>query len=195
MARRFTLITRILKSPFKIVALGIMVLILVLVILELTNTTHLFHKAKVPTVIPATNQTSNTSQASGQSAANQPSATASGGTKDQAAGGNTAPSSTSSLIAPYGSFVSNHQPGTNNSSLQEQSYCYTTPSAICYIKFTNGQTTTQLPSQTVNSQGFTSWSWNINDAHLTSGQWQITAVATLNGQTKSTDDQIKLVVQ
>jgi len=60
---------------------------------------------------------------------------------------------------------------------------------------TNGSTTTKLPAQKTDSDGATYWEWDINDAHLSSGNWKITAVATLNGQTKSTQDEIPLSIE
>jgi hypothetical protein len=32
------------------------------------------------------------------------------------------------------------------------------------------------------------WNWDTKDADFSSGQWKIIAVASLNGQTKSTSD-------
>jgi len=95
------------------------------------------------------------------------------------------------LVAPFGSFVSNHHPSAG--SYDESSLCNTTSGATCYIQFTQGSDVKKLSSQTA-TNGSVVWDWNINSAGLGSGQWQVTAVATLNGQTKTTDDPIKLVV-
>jgi len=159
--------------------------------LEATNTTHLFHREKIPAVIPTASKSQSNQNADNKSALSGSSAS-SDSSKSSSSGGST-PVAGTTLLAPYGNFVSNHYPSSG--SADEVSVCNTTPGAVCYIKFTSGQTSTQLPSQTIGMDGSTSWSWNINnDAHLTSGEWQITAVATLNGQNKTTDDPLKLVV-
>jgi hypothetical protein len=168
--------------------------LIVIAILELTGTTHWFHKQNVPNVIPShqnTAATSNNSPASDSGA---------GGSSDnQPSSSQSVPVDTNrNLIAPTGNFVSNHFPGQNGSSTAESSTCNTTPAAICYIKFTNVNNgdTTQLPSQTTDARGATSWHWDTaKDAHLTSGQWKITAIASLGDQTKTTDDSLKLTIQ
>ena len=101
----------------------------------------------------------------------------------------------SNLIAPYGSFVSNHKPGQNGSNLTELSQCITTPGATCYIKFTQNGVVKTLQGKNADSTGSIFWEWNVNDAGLTSGTWTITAIATLDSQTKSTIDQLTLQVQ
>jgi hypothetical protein len=106
----------------------------------------------------------------------------------------TAPTdSESGLLDPTGSFVSNHKP--SNSSPQEQSVCNTTPRATCFIKFVSGGTVKLLAAQTTDSNGSSYWTWDINSAGLSPGFWQVTAVASLDGQTKSTTDSINLEVQ
>jgi hypothetical protein len=180
--------------------IGCILLLLVLVIgmLEVTNKTHLLHKPKVPPVIPSTpsgaKPAAGANKAAPSSSAypNSPVSTKS----SSPAGGGAATGQ--DLVAPYGTFVSNHSPGQNGAPDQEQSVCTTSPGASCYIKFTNtaSNESTRLASQTTDSNGTTIWNWDvIKDAHLTQGQWQITAVATLSGQSKSTDDPLKLVIQ
>lgn len=94
--------------------------------------------------------------------------------------------SSQTLEAPFGSFVSNNNPSLSNSSQSyELSSCETTPGATCYIKFTNAQgQNIILPSQVVDSQGVTSWGWNVNTKGFTVGTWSVTAIASLNGQDK-----------
>lgn len=99
------------------------------------------------------------------------------------------------LLAPYGSFVSNHKPGQNGSNMVELSQCTTSAGATCYIKFAQVGTAKTLPVKTADSNGFISWEWNVNDAGLTSGKWTIEAVAQLGDQTKSTTDQLSLEIQ
>lgn len=100
--------------------------------------------------------------------------------------------STTDLVAPYGSFVSNHHPVSSD---QEISACSTSPGAICYIQFTSGSITKKLEPQQAASDGSTSWLWKVSDAGLTQGSWRISAVASLSGQARTTNDQISLEVQ
>jgi len=96
----------------------------------------------------------------------------------------------SNLTAPFGSFVSNHNPNLNNSAQDfELSSCETTAGASCYIEFTNNSgSTISLPTETTDTQGVASWNWYVSDKGFTVGTWHIKAVATLNGQTKTTID-------
>jgi hypothetical protein len=89
--------------------------------------------------------------------------------------------------------VSNHSPKASLPG--EQSVCSTTPGASCYIGFTKDGATKKLEAQTTDSQGFAYWTWDINSAGLAEGSWTITATAMLNGQTKSANDPIELVVK
>lgn len=104
-------------------------------------------------------------------------------------------SSTLPLTEPWGNFISNHAPGKDGTSTSEVSTCNSTPGASCYIQFTKDGVTRSLETKTTDNNGSVSWSWDIKAASLSSGKWQITAVATLNGQTKSTSDQLALEVQ
>lgn len=122
----------------------------------------------------------------------QPSpATGSGSSGNSSSGSSSGNSVT--LLAPFGSFVSNHNPGKDNAAI-EQSVCNTSPGAQCYIQFTKGSSTKKLVAQTTDSNGVTIWDWQIKSAGLSAGSWQVTAVASLNGQTRSTPDPIKLEV-
>ncbi len=178
----------------------ILLALVVLAVLELTNTTHLLHKQAVPPVIPVVKTTkSSTPTKSTPKPANSSGSAAAGATQTPDTN-NKLPSGTDSglpLVQPFGTFVSNHRPGQDGSNNDEQSACNTTPGAKCYIQFTNlsSNVTTKLPAQTVGSDGSTIWSWNVSNAGLTSGSWRITAVASLNGQTKSATDTTNLEVQ
>ncbi|MCL4358040.1 hypothetical protein M1512_04090 [Patescibacteria group bacterium] len=102
------------------------------------------------------------------------------------------------LIAPSGIFVSNHNPDLSGYPYpsEEASTCNTSPGASCYIKFVgpNGQVKS-LPTQTTNSSGSTSWTWDVYSSGFTVGKWQITAVVSLDGTTKTTTDSMDLNVQ
>jgi cytoskeletal protein RodZ len=171
----------------------ILIIIVVLLVLQATGTTHFFRKT-VPAVIPVTKvqSTRKGSKKTSTSTAQPATSDTTQSTKS------TAPSSTTqsaALVAPYGTFVSNHTPGQNGSPTEETSTCGTTPGASCYIKFTNTSngTTTVLPTQTVTSSGSTSWTWNCDI--LTTGSWQVVAVATLDGKTLTTQDPRTMEVQ
>jgi hypothetical protein len=108
----------------------------------------------------------------------------------------TSTTTTAALIAPYGTFVSNHRPGQNGSPTTEQSVCTTTPGATCNITFTNSAGVVKsLGAQTVGSDGTASWNWNVTGSDLAAGSWKVAATATLNGQSKATADATTLEIQ
>ncbi|NDC22199.1 hypothetical protein EBZ57_02400 [bacterium] len=108
---------------------------------------------------------------------------------------NNATSSSSELTKPYGTLVSNHKPGQNGSDLNMQSQCITTPGAKCYIKFTRADVEKTLPERTTDNNGSVFWQWKIKEAGLTTGNWQVTAVANNGNKTLSTTDQIELEIK
>lgn len=182
-------------SKKSIALLLVLLVVAVVLALELTNTTYFFHKKVVPATIPVAKPKS-TSKEDKKSSSTKPnggqdSATESAKVASPAGGGG----SNLTLVQPYGNLVSNHFPGKDGTSTKEQSVCNTTPGAACYIQFTKVGTgeITKLPAQTVGSDGSTIWNWDANI--LTSGQWEIRAVASLNGQSKSATDSLKLSVQ
>ncbi len=198
MTRKYTFtrfINRLFASPERMIMTLVILAGILVLALEATNTTHFFHKQKAvsgtiktisspPSAAAAsTTQTNNTvKNPSGYSA----------GPKTSSPGAGT---SSSTLTAPYGTFISNHYPGQNGTLTKEQSTCNTTPGASCYIRFTQGSVTRTLPTQTTNNNGSTSWLWDIGKAGLTSGSWQVSAVATLNGKTSTTTDPVALEIQ
>lgn len=103
--------------------------------------------------------------------------------------------SASELVTPYGSFISNHEPGANETPTTVLSTCITTPGAICYIQFLNNGVIKKLDPKKTNIEGIASWYWDVEEAGLSSGVWQITAYASLNNQVKSTTDQRSLTVK
>ena len=137
------------------------------------------------------NQSSNI-QAPISSQNNSPNATKSVSDKNN----NSNPDATTTLVAPYGSFVSNHFPNLSESPAPSSltSVCNTSAGATCQITFTNGSTTKSLPAQSTNSSGYTYWSWNIQDIGLTVGTWKIQATSSYKGQTKTSMDGMNLVV-
>ncbi len=103
---------------------------------------------------------------------------------------------TSELIAPYGTFVSNHYPSLSGSGApsQEESTCTTSPGANCYIQFTKAGVTKRLATQVTDESGSASWVWDVKKSNLTVGDWVITAVATSGNNSKSRQDSILLTV-
>jgi hypothetical protein len=113
-------------------------------------------------------------------------------------GKNESPDPAIHLETPTGNFVSNHRPSlsANATMNEEQSVCNTTPGATCQIKFTKGNITKTLPLQITDRGGATYWSWKIQDKDigLSTGSWQIQAVATLGNQTQTASDSLNLEV-
>lgn len=100
--------------------------------------------------------------------------------------GNTQGSTT--LLTPYGQFVSNQSPSLSNPNQQtEVSICETTPGASCYIEFTStsGASVPSLGQQITDSNGVTSWTWNLSKQGFTVGTWLVKAVAVLGSQTQT----------
>ncbi len=177
-----------------LLGLGILVVVTAALVvgLELTDTTHFFHKQKLAINSPATPTLggASTNSSKGES---QPTTT-SGPTTDGSK--STSPTSQVTPVSPFGDFVSNHTPGQHSSPMTEASVCNTTSGATCQIFFSDGSITKSLPVQTTDLNGSTYWNnWTPASIGLTQGSWQITAVATINGQSKSTTDPINLEVQ
>jgi hypothetical protein len=176
---------------------AIVVIAIIVAGLEVTNTTHIFHKQKpspvIPTKISATKPTSPSKKGTSDKSAGASTGSPATGNKQ-----GTTSNSQAALIAPFGTFVSNHKPGQNGAPTSEQSICNTTPGASCFIQFTNGSVVKILAPQVAGSDGSTFWSWDSKDASsigLTPGSWKVSAVASLNGQTKTSDDSIPLEIQ
>lgn len=144
-----------------------------------------------PTTDKGSTPVSNSSSSTAPSTEKPPTGTGStNGTDTPAPPANNAP-----LIKPYGSFVSNHQPGQHGSPLEEASVCNTSPGASCTITFTKGGVTKSLTAKTADSSGAVYWqSWTPQSVGLTAGNWTVTAVATAGQQTQSTQDPTPLEV-
>ncbi len=175
------------------------VVVVVLIVLELTHTIHLFHSQAVSGNIPtiSTSSSKSTSSPSPSKRTSSNTSTTGSSTKD-----NTPPtaSGTSSLplVSPFGSFVSDHHPnlGGTPAPSSEQSVCNTTPGASCTITFTNSSAVVKsLTAQTANNNGSVYWTWDVKTAGFTVGNWQIKAMATLNGQSQSASDPTDLTVE
>ncbi|MEX0881679.1 MAG: hypothetical protein WDZ34_02305 [Candidatus Saccharimonadales bacterium] len=106
------------------------------------------------------------------------------------------PKSTSSsnqfLKSPDQSTYVNTHTASSNSNLQ--SVCVTSPGATCVIQFTKSGVTKPLKPGVADSSGSVYWTWKPSDIDLSPGSWTITAKATLGGQTKTSQDAIKLQI-
>jgi cytoskeletal protein RodZ len=176
----------------------------IVVALELTNTTHLFHKKAKPAITAssetkgesgAPNSTNSPNNKSSNSKVATPQQTNQSEPGDEKS--TTSGDTSGTLIDPTGNFVSNHHaklnsiPGAN----AEQSTCTSTPGAACQIIFTKDGVTKSLPAQTTDRGGSTYWTWKIQDIGLTEGTWHIQAKTTLGNQTKTANDALDLEVQ
>jgi cytoskeletal protein RodZ len=184
------------------VAIGVILLaVVILGVLELTNTTYLLHdKQAVSSTIPADSPDSdsssddsssgdpNTTTNTATSPATPPTASKTPGTTP-----NSGPPQT-----PSGNFVSNHQPSLGNkdgSSSALESVCVTSVGATCKIIFTRDGVTKTLEEKKVGSDGFALWTWDINQAGFVEGTWEITAISTLNGVTSTSKDPLNMEVK
>ena len=162
----------------------IAVAVVALVVLELTNTIHLFRKTSVP---PHT---------ASQYTKGQPLKSISDNSSSKSSDSGNSKSNTSNggaLITPTGDFVSSHQDSLSSNG-QETSTCNTTPGATCTITFTSGSTVISLPSQTADSGGAAYWTWTPRNTKLTAGSWTIQAVATLGSQKLTANDAMSLEI-
>ena len=103
------------------------------------------------------------------------------------------------LVAPSGSFVSNHKPNLSGSPAPntEESTCEVPQYVSCNVTFTNDSTskTFSLGPQTAGANGVVAWHWSLQGVGITQGSWTVKAVSTLNSQSKTTTDPITLDVQ
>lgn len=104
--------------------------------------------------------------------------------------------SVSGLQDPTGGFVSDHHPNLSGSPDPNSltSVCTTTPGATCQISFSQNGTIRSLPDETTDRGGSAYWNWTLQGLGLTTGSWQIRAVATLNGHTATTIDPMDLEI-
>jgi hypothetical protein len=171
------------RKQYVFLAAGLLVIAAVFTILEVTNTTHIFHKSKPVATTggqytkgvspPANSTTNNDTSSSNQSSSNsnvkQPENS----------------SASATLTAPWGTFANVYNAHYGD---QMGSTCNTTPGATCQIIFTMGEQTRSLNTTTTDAGGAVYWSWKPNEISLTPGIWHITAKAVLGTQTKTTSN-------
>lgn len=174
--------------------------IAVVVVLEVTDTTHIFHKKADTTFRPtptsggaSANNQKGEPLRTGTSTATQQTGAAQPGDQKSSSGSSTV----TNLLAPSGDFVSAH--GTSaypiKSDAQLTSVCNTSPGAMCIISFSSAGFTKSLPEQTTDRGGSTYWNnWTPKSIGLTPGSWQVKAVAISGSQTKEAVDALELVI-
>lgn len=172
------------KSIWEKVLIVIVILVVLLIISEFTGLTHFFYK-KQPITANSNTKSNSSSAVVKTPPNNQKSPVASSSN-----------STTVNLITPTGDFVSDHHPNLSGSPAPNSmtSVCNTTPGATCAITFTNNGVTKSLPTVTTDAGGAVYWNWTLQNIGLTVGSWQITAIASLDGQTKTASDALQLVV-
>lgn len=173
------------KSAYLLASLLVAAIVVALILWQVNK--------KTVSEIPAT-QTQGTNQKTSSNNQNSnKTATSTGYVSPKDSGG----TSEEPLITPSGTMVSNHKPSLSgvSSPSTEQSVCNTSVNATCYIEFTKDNEVKRLPEQTTDSNGSTYWSWDVVKAGLSAGTWQVTAVASANGQTKTFKDSTPLEVQ
>jgi len=165
----------------------------VLTILEAFGITDFYHKQNIQPVIQTTSPAQTLPTSDGKDTNSKSDEDTTG---KQPNSGSPTTNSDKPPASPSGNFVSNHHPNLDGSPApsQETSVCNTTPGATCYISFSKGTLSTKLPSQKTNSEGSAYWTWDVSKAGLTTGEWTITAVAQLNGKSKSSMDPMTLTI-
>lgn len=185
------------KSYTRIALILIAIAVVIVGLLEVTNTTHVFHKAKLTvSTINSTHPSSTTAHSSSKSPA-QPNVSSPPSNQIDKNTNLAAPTSSSGTgpVTPTGTFISNHQPslGAQPNRAQENSVCVTTPGATCYIEFTQGSAINKLQAETTDINGAAYWTWDVSkDAGFTTGTWQVAAIATLNGKTATGTDTMEV---
>lgn len=187
-------------SLFIKLALLTFALIAIFIVLNFVGVIHLFQtKPKTITASSYTKGQVSTKSTSNKSTASKQNTTSgnSNATNTQPTAGyqktNSGSPTPSALLAPSGDFVSAHQVTLNTPIV---SVCNTTPGAECSIVFTASNGTQEsLRAEHTDSGGSAYWNnWTPSSLGITQGEWKIRAVATLNGQTMTTQDAMNLSV-
>lgn len=170
---------------------GVLLILGLIVFLEVTNKTHLFHKRNETETVSSASQETKGETGSTKSETNGDKSVAS---QDKNSGQNnkTNGTSTAALVLPTGNFVSSH---ITTGESPQSSDCTTTVGATCEIIFTKDGVIKTLPAQTTDKGGSTYWSWTPSQYGLTEGVWKIQARASLSGQTITADDAMNLEVR
>jgi hypothetical protein len=158
---------------------ALFVIIIVMAILELTNTTHIFHKQNTPVATTGNSLTKGEQSTNKNTTPSTSNATNTNGSKTSTG---TASSNQAPLSAPWGTFAN-----VNKATLNEtmESSCNTVPGANCQITFTSGNLTESLSTKTSDSGGAVYWSWTPSSIGLSPGTWHEAMKATLGSQSNS----------
>lgn len=177
----------------------IMVLIagFVIALLEISDTTHFFHKPNTPMVTAS----SETKGENGTDKTQTTKTTSSKVNENDQSSGSVQPGDNKSgtgsdvpvvLLAPTGNFVSAHKA---DQAASLSSVCNTTPGVSCQIVFTQNGVVKSLPIQTTDRGGSVYWNgWTPKSIGLVPGTWQVQAVASQGQQSKLTTDALPLEV-
>jgi len=177
-----------------IISLALLLIIGIVAILEITDTTHLFHAKKFVAAPTASQNTkgepADTAQTTGSSdkpTTSDKNTNNPDNPKDQTDG-----STLATLLPPSGNFVSAHKVPSN---APISSVCNTSVGASCKITFSSNGVTKSLNPEITDKGGSVYWnSWTPASLGITAGTWTIQAIATLNGQTQTANDALPLEV-
>jgi hypothetical protein len=179
------------KSPLFLTLFG--VLVVVVLAYFLVGKAHVFGSSESKSETVTAGQSTKGESSTDDSTSNNASSNE-GSTTDSQPGdtkGNS--SSGTNLVAPSGTFVSAHKNVPVSAALS--SVCNTTVGAQCTIVFTSDAVKKSLVAQATDRGGATYWSsWTPASVGLTPGTWHVQAIASLDGQTKTSDDAVALVV-
>lgn len=174
------------RHLLKWLVLGLILLAGLVTILEVTNTTTLFHNEPEPAAGPGTLEKGrNTTSTPAENKNETNSSSKEPTTEDPQPTPGTPPKT------PVGNFVSSHYAGLGDT---EQSTCNTTPGANCTITFTKDGVAKSLPIKKADGEGSVIWVWKPSDIGLTVGSWKVTAVASVGDQQTTAEDAIALEV-
>ena len=187
---------RIPKKYLLITLFAVIGISIILTVLEVTNTTNIFHKEPASSLSDTTADSPSKGEkkpSKDETPKNESEGTPSTntGTEEKTSEQPATPSPTAQLAAPHGDFVSSHRVGKNT---MITSVCTTTPGAKCEIIFTMNLVQKTLSVEQTDSSGNVYWDWKPSDIGLSSGTWKITAKSTLGNQTQTASDVIPLEV-
>ena len=165
--------------------------LLIIFTLEATGTTHVLHKQKIDYgsgVIPSKPNAKTSASTTKNEKNNLPTGTT--------PAKNSQTSSSTELETPSGTLVSNHTPSLSGKTTPSkiESQCVTSPGALCSLEITKGGVTKILDAQPVGGSKVVYWYWDVNNAGLTAGSWQIKAIATMSDKTLTFTDPTMLEV-
>lgn len=169
---------------------------IVILSLQVTGITHLFTSTSKKTATTASEQTKGETNKATSSASSKDDTSPNLSQPGDAKSNTTGSASTTTLLAPTGDFISNHRPNLSGNPAPNTitSVCTTTPGASCVISFTKDGVTESLSSEVTDRGGSAYWNWKLQDIDLSEGVWHVTAIASMNGQRKSSLDALDLVV-